>query len=393
MRPGEGRAFAFRASAFSVAVFCGLGVYIPFFPLWLAERGLGDAEIGTIIAAPLILRLVLTPLLTAIADRLPSLGHASAVYASISGILLVGLTFVSGYWAVLVLTAVAISLWYMLLPFTDAVILAGVRDHGIDYGRVRLWGSVGFIAASFAAATAIQRLEADVVLILIAVAGITVTLSARALPSVPAPGTRVEPFGLRDAFENPVLRRALVGGNLILAAHAAYFAFGSLFWKSAGFDEGLIGTLWAFSVIAEIVLFWAVKYFPNWDARRFLIAGGLAAVVRWLLFPIATGPGAAFALQALQGLTFAITHLGVMMAIGAMAMPGHTARVQSIHQIVGGLMLALATAVIGPLFRLSPLACFWAMALLALAGLFVVYRLRRGIQPHRAGFGATSAPE
>jgi PPP family 3-phenylpropionic acid transporter len=191
-----------------------------------------------------------------------------------------------------------------------------------------------------------------------------------------------------------VLRSALIAGGLVLGSNGAYYAFASLYWASHGFSAGVIGALFAFSVVAEVALFWAAKLLPGWGARRFLILAAVGALVRWLLFPFATTPAAALVLQALHALTFGAAHLGVMMAIGAVGVPGHTARLQGVHQLVSGFSLAVATLAAGPLYRLSPASAFIAMALVAAPGLFLALRLRPGLQPQSAALGgSTVAPE
>jgi PPP family 3-phenylpropionic acid transporter len=203
-----------------------------------------------------------------------------------------------------------------------------------------------------------------------------------------------EAIGLRYALSDPTLRRALIAANLVLGGHGAFYAYGSLFWQSQGFGSGLIGVLWAYSVAVEIAVFWAAKLLPGWGARRFILAGCIGAIVRWLLFPFATLPVAALALQTLHAATFGLSYLGVMMAIGAVAVPGHTARLQAAHQFIGGVTMATTMAAAGPLFGLSPILPFWAMAALAVVGLVIAYGLQRGLQPQRAGTGgSTSAPE
>ena len=193
---------------------------------------------------------------------------------------------------------------------------------------------------------------------------------------------------------DPILRPALIAGSLVLGSNGAYYAFGSLFWQSHGFSGRLIGSLWAFSVVAEIALFWAAKLLPGWGARRFVMAACAGALLRWVLFPFATSPAAALALQALHAATYGLAHLGVMMAIGAFAAEGNTARLQAAYALLNGLFLAFTMAAAGPLFRLSPVAAFWAMAIFALPALFLAAGLPRGLQPQSsARGGSTSAPE
>ena len=182
---------------------------------------------------------------------------------------------------------------------------------------------------------------------------------------------------------------------LTLGAHGVFYTFGTLYWQSKGFSGGLIGALWAYSVAVEVTLFGFVKkLLPSWGARRFILAGAAGALIRWSLFPFATAPVAAFALQSLHGATFGLTHLGIMMAIGAVATPGHTARLQAAYQFCHGSMMAAAIVAAGPLFRISPIVAFLAAAAVSLPALYLANGLPRGLQPQSARSGGeTSAPE
>jgi PPP family 3-phenylpropionic acid transporter len=398
MTRGEGRTFAVRAAVFSATVFFANGIYLPFFPIWLSARGMGEAEIGTIVAAPLIVRILLTPFAIGAADRFPSLRAAAAAYALITGLIFAALAVVTGYWPILLFSGLAFLFWSAEGALADATILFGVRRHGINYARVRLWGSLGFMAGTLAGSVVVQHFADEALLPVLVIAYLGAGAFAMVSPRVPTAAVGGESVGMRHAMSDPTLRRALVAGNLILGGHGAFYAFGALYWQAHGFSGTLIGVLWAYAVAAEVAVFWAAKLLPGWGARRMILAGCVAALVRWALFPFATAPVAAFALQTLHAATFGLVHLGIMMAIGAVAVPGHTARLQAAHQLVGGLALAAAMAGSGPLFRVSPVLAFSVMSALAVVGFALAWGLPRGLQPQSfqpqsAGSGgSTSAP-
>jgi PPP family 3-phenylpropionic acid transporter len=395
MTRGPATTYAVRAAAFSGAMFLCNGIYQPFFPIWLNSKHLGPNEISVALAIPLVVRILTAPAIVGLADRLPSLRVASTLYAFLTAALFVVPVFLPGFWAILFFTGAALMFWSALAPFTDAVILYGVREHGIEYPRVRLFGSIGFMLGTLVAAAAVQRFTGDAVIAVLVAAYLTCGLVALFSPPVPAPPPAAEKFGLKKAFADPVLRRALVAGTMVLGAHGVFYTFGTLFWQAHGFGGGLIGALWAYSVAVEVTFFGLVKkILPGWGARRFILAAGSAAIIRWVLFPFATVPIAAFALQTLHGATFGMAHLGIMMTIGAVSTPGHTARLQAAYQFCHGSMIAAATIAAGPLYRVSPVLAFFAAALAALASLLIANGLPRGLQPQRAGSGGeTNAPE
>ncbi len=388
---GAARLYAVRAAAFSGSMFFANGIYMPFFPIWLASKELGPDQISVILALPLLIRILASPALVGFADRLPSLRVAGALYAFLAAGLFAVPLFVSGFWAILVFTGAALMFWSALGPFTEAVILYGVRAHGIDYPRVRLWGSAGFMSGSLAAAAAAEHFAGNAVLVVLIAAYAAAGVIALLSPRVPTPPVAAEKFGLKRAFADPTLRRALIAGTLTLGAHGVFYSFGTLYWQANGFSSTLIGSLWAYSVAVEVTLFGvAKKLLPRWGARRFVLAGCVAGLVRWTLFPFATVPAAAFALQTLHGATFGMTHLGMMMTIGAVATPGHTARLQAAYQFCQGLTMAAAMAAGGPLFRLSPIVAFLAAASVSLPAAYLANGMPRGLQPQSIGSGGVT---
>jgi PPP family 3-phenylpropionic acid transporter len=335
----------------------------------------------------------MSPVLVGLADKLPSLRAAGALYAFLTAAFFAVPLFTSGFWSILIFTGLAMMLWSALWAFGEAVILYGVREHGIDYGRVRLWGSVGFMIGSLLAAAFVQRFSGDVVLLLLVLSYFAGGLVALLSPPVPSPPAAAEKFGLKKAFGDPTLRIALIAGTIVLGAHGVYYTFGTIYWRSLGFSGALIGALWAYSVAIEVLLFGVVKkLFPTWGARRFILAGGIAALIRWVLFPFATDPVAAFALQTLHSATFGMTHLGIMMAIGAVVTPGHTARLQAAYQFCAGLSLATAMAAGGPLFEMSPIVAFLAAAAVSVPAIYLANTLPRGLQP-QAGASRRYQPQ
>ena len=255
------------------------------------------------------------------------------------------------------------------------------RQDALRLFSAAVLATAGLCVANFATAEILRSRSEGGVFGLQTIAFFAGGLAAFWLPRVNVDKAARAPARLRELLVDPVMRRAVLAGSLILGAHAAYYAFGSIFWRELGFSARAIAALWAYSVVIEVGLFWSAKRMTGWGARRFFIAAGVGAVVRWALFPLATVPAAAFGLQTLHSLTFAAAYLGVIMSIGATSAPGHTARLQAGFQIVSGVVIAVATMAVGPVFRSSPVHAFWLMAAMGAFGLLIACGLKRGIQP------------
>ena len=60
---------AVRLAAFYAAIFAAVGIHIPFWPLWLKDRGLSPTQIGLLVAAGYLTKLVANPVVGHLVDH------------------------------------------------------------------------------------------------------------------------------------------------------------------------------------------------------------------------------------------------------------------------------------------------------------------------------------
>ncbi|HEY8564286.1 MAG TPA: MFS transporter [Beijerinckiaceae bacterium] len=385
----------FRLSALHAAAFVQFGIALPFLPVWLASRGLAPSTIGLVLAGPIVTRILVTaPLMTLVDGRVGPrllLAASHAAMALAYGVLLLA----EGALAIGIVIALAAVAQAVVVPGNDVVTLDAVRRRpDLSYSRLRVWGSISFLAASLAAGILVQRFGPGVVGPLLAVVpllGLAATLGA-----VPHRlGGEARPGGERAATEatrrDAGLPRALwfaiAAAACIQATHASLYTFGSLHWRSLGFPDALIGALWAVGVVAEILLFSALGAVTT--ARAAFALLGLGAVAALIRFPgLALDPGLAptFVLQALHGLTFGAMHLGSMAILSLLAPEGARGRAQGLLAAALALVTAAATLACGPLYTALGRGLFLAMVPLALIGLaFVALAWRAQQKGHNTG--------
>ena len=104
---------------------------------------------------------------------------AAAALAAYAGLLPAG-----SFWLLILLNLVALTAQSALMPLGDTVTLAAVRSEGLDYGRIRLWGSVSFIFASIASGAALASSSGERVLPLVLGASVFVLLACLCIPSI-----------------------------------------------------------------------------------------------------------------------------------------------------------------------------------------------------------------
>ncbi|HEY8874637.1 MAG TPA: MFS transporter [Stellaceae bacterium] len=378
-----------RLGVFYAASFLVVGIQLPFWPVWLAGRGLDAHQIALVFAAAIWAKVIATPLLGALADRLGRRRAVMIALAASACAAYAGLWPITGFGALLALNLIAGMAQSALMPLGDSITLAAVRDDGLDYGRVRVWGSVSFIVAAIGSGAALALGSPgapggpadDQVLFLVLAASAVLLVACIGIPGAARSALRVRSrwAALGRLAADRRFWLFVVSAAALQSSHQLYYGFGTLYWRGVGFSDTVIGMLWAEGVVAEIVLFWySARFVARLGPLGLMALGGVAGIVRWSLMGVMPGLAAAAVLQLLHALTFGASHLGAMHFMAKSVPPGAAASAQSLYAALSaGLGSGLVMLVAGALYAAYGGAAYPFMALLSAAGLVGVWRLRR----------------
>jgi PPP family 3-phenylpropionic acid transporter len=392
LKPNTARfGFALRLSLFYGAIFLLIGFHLPYFPVWLNWRGLSAGEIGIVLSAPLAVRVIITPMISFWADRIGNrrLVLILLAWGSLCSLLL--FTVSHGFWAVLGVSILASLFWTSIMPVTEAVAMDGVRREGHNYGRIRLWGSLTFIAASFGGGLALQYWGAPSALWLIITASACIILSAHLLPQPVGKGrlkaaTAQPLIRFKDAvslMRSPLFLLFLVTTGLVQSGHAVYYAFGTIHWQSLNISDGIIGSLWAVGVIAEILLFmFSGTVLRSFSTVNLISLAAFAAIIRWTITAVSPPLWILFPVQVLHGLTFGAAHLGAVHFISDAIPDEVSGTAQGLYAACSaGIAMGAAILASGPLYAALGGYAYLPMAVLgvvSLAGSLLLARKWRG---------------
>ncbi len=361
---------AVRLALFYAAAFGFIGVWLPFWPVWLADKGLGAAEIGLLIAAGAWVRIGAPAMVAHLADRRGERKRFVVLLAAAA--LAVHLMFLAadGFAALLVISILAAIAVAPVIPLAETIALPLARAGRIDYGRVRLWGSAAFIAGAMLGGRILAGTGPQAILPMVLAWLALCVAAALALPDARPPAARRR-IPILALLASPTMLVFLVASSLIQASHAAYYGFATLTWRAAGIDDRLIGLLWAEGVLAEIVLFaFGGALAARLGPVRLLAAGAVAGILRWSVLAVSPALPVLAAIQTLHALSFGAAHLGAMLFLARAVAPEHSASAQALYAgLATGLAMGGATILAGALFEAtSPAAAFLAMAFLSAAG-------------------------
>jgi PPP family 3-phenylpropionic acid transporter len=378
-----------RIALFFGALFVIMGLLLPYFPVWLNSRGLSPIEISTITATPLFLRVLFTPTMSFVADRLGNyrlviitLGwSALALALVISGL--------SGFWLILAVGVLLQLATSTMIPLTETVAVNAVRTEGLDYGRMRLWGSISFIVANFTGGLVIEALGGGFGIWLIASAILLTVASGYLLPAPAqarssAPAERPPRAHWRMSLPLRLLRSQLfvvflVAIGCIHGAHATFYTFGALHWQAQGLSATWVGVLWAIGVIAEVLLFaFSAPVIRRFSPAALIVVGAAASVLRWSSMGFDPPLALLIPLQVLHGLTYGAAHIGAIHFISRAVPSLALGSAQSFYAVIAaGLFQGVIGLASGALYAGIGGAVYFLAAAVSLLGLVAGLMLLR----------------
>jgi len=372
---------AFRLAVAYLFYFSAIGIYTPFWSPYLALRGFDAFEIGMLLAIAAGVRAV-GPLgfgWLADATARPTAVLRFAALLSVLGFALLPL--LSGLTGFIVFTVLFSLGWHSIAPSLDAHTIANIGPTSAQYGRIRLWGSVGFIALSWLGGVLFQRAGYELVPTLM-MAFIVATLAATmSIASAPAVFAAPVPFAFRAAMRSRAVLVAFLVAALVAMSFGAYYAFFSLYLELHGYSRGTIGLLWALGVLAEIAVFAAGGgVLARYSIRMLFIAATAATALRWIL--IALFPQHIWVLagaQLLHCMGFAVLHFAVVLSAQRLFPSAAAGRAQALFSCVGygigGMLGSLLSGIIWT--SISPQASYlWAAVVVVFATFCAAVGLR-----------------
>ncbi len=320
-------------SAFYFAYFAYLGAFAPFFALYLNSVGMNAVEIGVLMALPQLTRIVAPHLWGWLADH--SGRRIAIVQASgAAGMLaFLGVFAGDGFWLLFGVLFAMMFFWSAALPLVEATTLSHLGEETARYGRIRVWGSVGFIAAVVAVGYIIDASGPRAVLwVIAALMAVMLLLTATLAESKaePHPG---DDLPVWQIVRRPEVIAIIAASALMAAAHGPYYTFYTIHLVDHGYSKSAAGWLWALGVVCEIGIFiWMSRLYRAYSLRAILIASTLLAALRFVVIGWAADSFLLLlAAQTLHAASFGSFHAAAIGVVHRLFRGRHQARGQAIY--------------------------------------------------------------
>jgi MFS transporter, PPP family, 3-phenylpropionic acid transporter len=366
-----------------------VGIFSPYLSLYFASAGMTVAQIGVLMSLPQVLRIIGPPFWGWLADhsfaRL-SILRFSAV-ATLGLVCLFPLVIGYGYWAMMPYLVALFFMTAAQTPINEAMAVQLADGDQGRYGKMRLWGSIGFILtvttmgplldwvglnslpywmalgaagmlwASFSRLNAGQKtvVGADEV-------------KARATQAL----SSADVGRVRSRLLQPEIAWFFVANGLMVFSHAALYVLFSLYLESNGYSKTDVGLFWAISVVAEIILFRYQKIiFERFDLMLLFALSLLVAALRFGAVGVLAPTVALLVItQVSHALTFGLHHSAAMGLLHRWFAPSQQGRAQAVYIVssygLGGSLGGLLCSQLWVHFY--PAAAFLGAAAAALLG-------------------------
>ena len=374
--------YHWRIAGFYFFYYAFVGMFSPYWSLYLKSIHFDAIEIGILMSIQPVMRMVATNVWGWLADHTGKRLLVVQMAASLSAVFYLGMFVATGFWAVFMVMALMNFFWSASMPLVEATTLTYLGKNTAHYGRIRSWGSIGFIVSVVGLGYAFDYIAIAWLLWAGLVCEVGILIFSRQIPKTEVLAHHTDHQPIRQIVLQPRVL-ALFGACFLMAvAHGPYYTFYSIYLVEHGYAKSAVGALWALGVICEIGVFFIMPALVRrFGFVRIMLASFAAAVLRFLLIGWAVDWVALLLLaQMLHAMTFGSFHAASLGMVHEFFQGRHQSKGQALFGSftygAGGMLGGLVSGPIWQHWGASALYTFSAGA--ALAGFILMWwKLRK----------------
>ena len=322
-----------RLSGFYFFYFAFVGAMSPFWGLYLKSLTFSALQIGVLMSLLQVMRIFAPNIWGHIADRTGRRTPIVQIAVVSSVLVFLGVFVGSSFWWLFAVMAALGFFWSASLPLVEAMTLSHLGERIDGYGRIRLWGSVGFIVMVIGIGYALDYMSISWLPAAVWIVMLGMVAFARVIPESTIRSYHTDHIPVWEIVRKPEVASLLIACLLMAATHGPYYTFYSIYLVDHGYDKSTVGWLWALGVLCEIGIFLIIpRIFARVTLRRLILISFALAVVRFLV--IAWGVDSTWLIwgaQTLHAFTFGTYHAAAVGLIHQHFQGRHQARGQALY--------------------------------------------------------------
>lgn len=369
----QAKNYYWRIAGFYFFYYAFIGMFAPYWSLYLQSIHFNAVEIGILMSVQPVMRMLAPNLWGWLADHTGRRRLVIQVAATLSAVFYLGVFATTSFWGMLLVLGLMSFFWSASMPLVEATTLSYLGQYTGRYGRLRSWGSVGFIIAVVGLGYAFDYIAIAWLLWAGLICELGILIFSRQLPETAVLAHHTDQQSIRKILLQPAVLSLFGACFLMSAAHGPYYTFFSIYLVEHGYSTGAVGGLWALGVICEIAVFFLMpRLTERFGFTRILIASFALAVIRFMMI----GWCVDFLLllllaQVLHAATFGAYHAASVGLVHQLFQGRHQSKGQatfgSLTYGAGGMLGGLISGPIWQYYGASALySCSAGMALLGL---------------------------
>jgi len=397
-----------RIAGFYFFYYAFVGMFAPYWSLYLKSIHFNAIEIATLMSIQPVMRMIAPNVWGWLADggydtvmrsircgntlpAAPPAPEGSAppprsgtgkrhlvvqIAATLSMVCYLGVFATTSFWGMFLVLVLMGFFWSASMPLVEATTLSYLGKHSARYGRIRSWGSVGFIVSVVGLGYVFDYIAIAWLLWAGLVCELGILIFARQIPSTEVLAHHTDHQPVMQIAMQPRVLALFSACFLMSVAHGPYYTFYSIYLVEHGYAKSAVGWLWALGVICEIGVFFLMPWLVNrFGFIRILLVSFSAAVVRFMLI----GWGVDYlslllVAQVLHAATFGAYHAASLGLVHEFFQGRHQSKGQALFGSftygAGGMLGGLASGPIWQHYGASVL--YTCSAVVALLGLLLI---------------------
>ncbi len=376
--------YHWRIAGFYFFYYAFVGMFAPYWSLYLKSLHFDAIDIAILMSLQPVMRMVAPNVWGWLADHTGKRREVVVVAASLSALFYLGVFATTSFWGLFIVLMLMNFFWSASMPLVEATTLTWLGKNTAHYGRLRSWGSIGFILSVVGLGYAFDHIAIAWLLWAGLVCELGILIFARQIPPAAVLAHHTDHQPIKQIVLQPRVLALFGACFLMAAAHGPYYTFFSIYLVEHGYAKSAVGGLWALGVICEIGVFFLMPgLVRRFGFSRILLISFGAAVLRFLLIGWAVDIVVLLLLaQVLHALTFGAYHAASLGLVHEFFQGRHQSRGQALFGSLtygaGGILGGLAS---GPIWQhWGATALYTSSAAMALLGLMLMGRKLRGME-------------
>jgi PPP family 3-phenylpropionic acid transporter len=381
MTMSNSKSYHWRIAGFYFFYYAFVGMFAPYWSLYLKSIHFDAIEISILLSIQPVMRMLAPNIWGWLADHTGKRLLVVQIAATLSAFFYLGVFVTTSFWGMFLVLTLMAFFWSASMPLVEATTMSYLGKNTAHYGRIRSWGSIGFIVSVVGLGYAFDYIAIAWILWAGLVCEIGILIFSRQIPKTEVLAHHTDHQSIKQIVTQPNVLALFGACFLMSVAHGPYYTFYSIYLVEHGYAKSAVGGLWALGVICEIGVFFVMPALVKRFGFTFiLLISFSAAVLRFLLIAWAVDLLALLLFaQMLHALTFGAYHAASVGLVHEFFKGRHQSKGQALFGSItygaGGVVGGLASGTIWLHFGASALYSMSAVA--AMLGLMLILWLRQ----------------